>query len=71
MRCAVPFRVFGNGKGNGKGKGNPEKWVAVVKPGKVIFELEGVAEDLARAAFIKAHHKLPIKTQVISREPLL
>ena len=55
----------------GKGKGGNEGYVAVVKPGKVIFELEGVAEDLARVAFMKAHHKLPIQTQVISREPLL
>ncbi len=52
----------------GKGKGGNEGYVAIVKPGKVIFELEGVPEELARQAFIRAHHKLPIKTQFVSRE---
>ncbi len=52
----------------GSGKGNPEFWVAVVKPGRVMFELAGVAEDLARAAMRKASHKLPIKTRFVSRE---
>jgi large subunit ribosomal protein L16 len=55
----------------GKGKGGNEGFVAVVKPGKVLFELEGVDEALARAAFTRAHHKLPIRTQVISRDPIL
>jgi large subunit ribosomal protein L16 len=55
----------------GKGKGGNEGYVAVVKPGRVIFELAGVPEELAREAFQHAHHKLPIKTQTISREPLL
>jgi large subunit ribosomal protein L16 len=55
----------------GKGKGNPEEWVAIVKPGRVMFELEGVKEDEARAAFKLAHHKLPIGTKFIMREVLL
>lgn len=55
----------------GKGKGANEGYVAVIKPGRVMFELEGVDEELARQAFINAHHKLPVNTQVISREPLL
>ena len=54
----------------GSGKGNPEFWVAVVKPGRVMFELAGIPEDLAREALTKAGHKLPIKTHVISRDPL-
>ncbi|GAB4568723.1 MAG: 50S ribosomal protein L16 [Haliangiales bacterium] len=55
----------------GKGKGGNEGYVAVVKPGRVIFELEGVPEDIARAAFTRAHHKLPIKTHLIPREPVI
>ncbi len=51
----------------GSGKGNPEGWVAVVKPGRVMFELAGVAEPLAREAMKRAQHKLPIKTKFISR----
>lgn len=54
----------------GKGKGSPEFWVAVVKPGRVMFELEGVDEELARAAFRKAGAKLPIKTQFVERHEL-
>jgi len=52
----------------GGGKGNPEYWVAVVKPGRVLFEMEGVEADLAREAFMRAAHKLPIKTKFVSRE---
>ncbi len=52
----------------GSGKGNPEFWVAVVKPGRVMFELAGVSEDLAREAMRKASHKLPIKTRFVTRE---
>ncbi len=52
----------------GKGKGDPEFWVDVVRPGKILFELEGVPEDLAREAIRLAAHKLPIKTRFISRE---
>jgi len=52
----------------GKGKGNPEYWVAVVKPGRVLFELGGVTQDLAREAMRLAAHKLPIKTSFVERE---
>ena len=52
----------------GSGKGNPEFWVAVVKPGRVMIELAGVPEDLAREAMRKAGHKLPIKTRFVTRE---
>jgi large subunit ribosomal protein L16 len=51
----------------GKGKGAPEMWVAVVKPGRVMFELEGVPEDLAREAVRLAGHKLPLKTKFVKR----
>jgi large subunit ribosomal protein L16 len=51
----------------GKGKGAPEFWVAVVKPGRVMFEIEGVSEDIAREAMRLAAHKLPIKTKFVSR----
>ena len=52
----------------GKGKGDPEFWVDVIRPGRIIFELEGVPEDLAKEAMRLAAHKLPIKTRFISRE---
>nr|PZN36443.1 MAG: 50S ribosomal protein L16 [Actinomycetota bacterium] len=52
----------------GSGKGNPEYWVAVVKPGRVMIELAGVPEELAREAMRKAGHKLPIKTRFVTRE---
>jgi len=52
----------------GKGKGATDRWVAVVKRGRVIFELAGVPEDAAREAFRRAHHKLPVKTKIITRE---
>ena len=51
----------------GKGKGNVEGWVAVVKPGRILFELEGVSEALAQEAFRLASHKLPIKTRFVTR----
>ena len=51
----------------GKGKGAPEEWVAVVKPGRILFELEGVAEDLAREAVRLAGHKLPLPTKFVKR----
>ena len=51
----------------GKGKGAPEEWVAVVKPGRVMFELEGVTEELAREAVRLAGHKLPIATKFVKR----
>ncbi len=52
----------------GSGKGSPEGWVAVVKPGRVMFELSGVPEDLAREAMRLAGHKLPVKTKFVLRE---
>lgn len=51
----------------GKGKGNPEGWVVVVKPGRVLYEMEGITEETAREAFRLAAHKLPIETKFISR----
>jgi large subunit ribosomal protein L16 len=51
----------------GSGKGSPEFWVAVVKPGRVMFEIAGVPEDVAREALRLASHKLPIKTKIIAR----
>jgi large subunit ribosomal protein L16 len=51
----------------GSGKGNPEKWVAVVKPGRVMFELAGVSEEVAKEAMRLAAHKLPIKTKFVTR----
>lgn len=52
----------------GSGKGAPEYWVAVVKPGRIMFEITGVEEELAREALRLAGHKLPIKTKIIKRE---
>ena len=52
----------------GSGKGSPEYWVAVVKPGRVMFEMDGVAEDVAREAMRLASHKLPIKTKFMVKE---
>jgi large subunit ribosomal protein L16 len=52
----------------GSGKGNPEQWVAVVKPGRVLFELSGVTESIAREAMRLAIHKLPVKSRFIMRE---
>ncbi|HTU83837.1 MAG TPA: 50S ribosomal protein L16 [Candidatus Acidoferrales bacterium] len=52
----------------GAGKGNPEFWVAVVRPGRVLFELSGVAPDVAREALRRAAAKLPIGTKIVSRE---
>jgi len=52
----------------GKGKGNPEGWVAVVKPGRIMFEVSGVSEELAREAMRVAGHKLPLKTRFVQRE---
>ena len=51
----------------GSGKGAPEYWVAVVKPGRVLFEIIGVPEETAREALRLAAHKLPLKTKIISR----
>ncbi|MBQ1551994.1 MAG: 50S ribosomal protein L16 [Clostridia bacterium] len=54
----------------GSGKGAPEYWVAVVKPGRVLFEMDGVTEDIAREAMRLAMHKLPIKCRFVTREML-
>jgi large subunit ribosomal protein L16 len=51
----------------GSGKGNPESWVAVVKPGRVMFELSGVSEAVAREAIKRAAHKLPVKSKFVTR----
>jgi len=52
----------------GKGKGNPEGWVAVVKPGRVLFEVEGISQDLAKKALALASAKLPVRTRFVKRE---
>ena len=54
----------------GKGKGNPEGWVAVVKPGRVLFEVDGIDEPLARKALALAQAKLPVRTAVVKREEI-
>ena len=51
----------------GSGKGNPEEWVAVVKPGRIMFEIDGVSEEVAKEALRLAQHKLPIKTKIVCR----
>ena len=55
----------------GKGKGGNEGWVAVIRPGRVIYELEGVDAKLAKEAFLLAHHKLPLATRMVARESLI
>ena len=52
----------------GSGKGNPERWVAVVKPGRIMFELGGVNEELAKGALNRAIQKLPVKARIVTRE---
>jgi large subunit ribosomal protein L16 len=52
----------------GKGKGSPEFWVAVVKPGRILYEMEGVTAEVAREAMRLAAHKLPFKTRFVQRE---
>ena len=54
----------------GTGKGNPEGWVAVIKPGRVLFEIEGVTEELARKSLALASAKLPVKTRFVKREEI-
>ena len=51
----------------GKGKGEPDKWIAVVKPGTILYELGGVAEELAREAFSRVAHKMPVKCRMVRR----
>jgi len=55
----------------GKGKGGPEKWVAVIKPGRVLYEIEGVPEEMAREAFRLAGHKMPFSTRFMKRREVL
>jgi large subunit ribosomal protein L16 len=55
----------------GKGKGAPEEWVAVIRPGKILFEMEGVAVDVAREAMRLASHKIPLKTKFITRDQVV
>ena len=55
----------------GKGKGAPEEWVAVITPGRMLYEIEGVSEELAREAFRLAAHKLPLKTRIVPRGEFL
>src|SRR5713226_9305855 len=52
----------------GKGKGAPEQWVAVIRPGKILFEMEGVAPDIAAKAMRLAAHKLPMKSKLVTRD---
>lgn len=52
----------------GKGKGNPEEWVAVIRPGRIIYEMEGVTTETAVEALTLAKHKLPIRTKILTRE---
>src|SRR5437763_14928759 len=54
----------------GKGKGAPEEWVAVIRPGKILFEMEGVARETAEAAMRLAAHKLPMRTKFVSRDQM-
>ena len=54
----------------GKGKGPPEEWVVVIKPARILYEMEGVTREIAEAAFRLAAHKLPIKTRFVTREEL-
>ena len=55
----------------GKGKGSPEYWVAVVKPGRILYELDGVPEDIAKAALERAGHKMPVGWKIVKREGLV
>ena len=64
----LPLTAKPIGTRQGKGKGNVEKWVAVVKEGKIMFEIAGVSEEVAREALRLAAHKLPIKTKFVKRE---
>lgn len=64
----MPLTAKPIGTRQGKGKGNVEKWVAVVKEGKIMFEIAGVSEEVAREALRLAAHKLPIKTKFVKRE---
>ena len=54
----------------GKGKGSPEEWVVVVRPGRILYEMEGITSEVARSALRLASHKLPLSTQFVAREAL-
>lgn len=54
----------------GKGKGAPEGWVAIVKPGRILYEMQGISKELAKEALLLASHKLPIKTRFVERSEL-
>ena len=60
--------LLGTKLGMGSGKGSPEWWVSNVKPGRVLFELSGVSEEVAREALRLAIHKLPLKARIVRRE---
>lgn len=66
-----PATAKGLGVGMGAGKGDVDKWVAVIRPGKVIFEIGGVPEEVAREAFRRAGHKLPFPTKIVTQDTLL
>lgn len=69
--CAFPHKPLTKKPAEtrmGKGKGSPESWVAVVKPGHMLYEMQGVEEGIAREAFRLAAHKLPMKTKFVTRE---
>ena len=63
----LSYTSKGVGVRMGNGKGAPEGWVAVVKPGRIMFEIEGVSEEVAREAFRLASHKLPVQTKFVKR----
>ena len=66
----LSLTAVGIGTRMGKGKGAPEKWVAVVKEGKIMFEISGVSEEIAREALRLATHKLPCKCKIVSKAEL-
>jgi large subunit ribosomal protein L16 len=53
----------------GKGKGEPDRWVAIVKPGTVMFELGGVSQETAKSCFSRVAHKLPVRVRLVGRRP--
>ena len=87
IESPLPRHIFGGGglggggsadglgglgsKGMGKGKSGPDHWVAIIKPGRVLYEMQGVSEEDAREAFRLASHKLPFKTKFIKRREVL
>ena len=55
----------------GKGKGEPDRWVAVVKPGTMLFEVSGISQDAARECFARVAYKLPVKARLVGRRPTI